>query len=77
MHLQLTTWPEVVTYLESSRGIIVPVSAAFSEIHAELAEAAAMRGPGANKMPMEVFCQLANWFDQPTVSKMRDEMYGD
>ena len=64
-------------FVNGHGGNIAPVSAAFSEIHAELAEAAAMRGPGANKMPAEVFCQLANWFDQPTVSKMRDEMYGD
>ena len=64
-------------FVNGHGGNVAPVSTAFSEIHGELAEAAALRGPGANRMPTEVFCQLANWFDQPNVAKLRAELYGD
>ncbi len=62
-------------FVNGHGGNIAPVSAAFSEIHAELAEAAAMRGAGANKMPAEVFCSLANWYAYP--EQQRDAPLGD
>jgi len=64
-------------FVNGHGGNIAPVGSAFSEIHMELAEATAMRGPGVNKMPSEIFCTLANWFSQPQVRKLCDELYGD
>lgn len=64
-------------FVNGHGGNIQPVNTAFSEIHAELGEAAAMAGPGGNRMPAEVFCRLANWFDQPQVNTLTEELYGE
>jgi len=61
-------------FVNGHGGNIAPVTTAFGEIHLELAEAA---GGGANRMPGEVFCTLANWFAQPKVSALAEELYGD
>jgi creatinine amidohydrolase len=64
-------------FVNGHGGNIMPVNTAFSEIHAELAEAVAMHGPGANQMPAEVFCRIANWYQMPGVETLKKKLYGD
>ncbi len=64
-------------FVNGHGGNIQPVNTAFSEVHAELGEAAALAGPGSNRMPAEVFCRLANWFAMPQVDKLSQDLYGD
>lgn len=64
-------------FVNGHGGNIAPVNTAFSEVHAELGEAAALATPGSNAMPTEVMCRLANWFEMPSVKKLSQELYGD
>jgi creatinine amidohydrolase len=64
-------------FVNGHGGNIAPVNTAFSEVHAELGEVAALAAPGSNQMPAEVTCRLANWFDMPSVKALSQELYGD
>jgi creatinine amidohydrolase len=64
-------------FVNGHGGNIAPVSTAFSEVHAELGEATALAAPGANQMPAEVTCRLANWWEMPAVKKLSEKLYGD
>jgi creatinine amidohydrolase len=64
-------------FVNGHGGNIAPVGTAFSEIHAELGEAVALAAPGANQMPNEVQCRLANWWEMPAVKKLSEQLYGD
>jgi creatinine amidohydrolase len=64
-------------FVNGHGGNIAPVGTAFSEVHAELGEAASLAAPGSNQMPAEVLCRLANWWEMPSVKKLSDELYGD
>lgn len=64
-------------FVNGHGGNIAPVSTAFSEVHAELGEAAALAGPGSNALPLKVVCRLANWWEMPSVKKLSETLYGD
>lgn len=64
-------------FVNGHGGNIAPVGTAFSEVHAELGEAAALAAPGSNQMPAEVTCRLANWWEAPSVKRLSEELYGD
>lgn len=64
-------------FVNGHGGNIAPVSTAFSEVHAELGEATALAAPGANQMPAEVTCRLANWWEMPSVKTLSEKLYGD
>jgi creatinine amidohydrolase len=64
-------------FVNGHGGNIAPVSTAFSEVHAELGEATALAARGANQMPVEVVCRLANWWEMPAVKKLSEKLYGD
>lgn len=64
-------------FINGHGGNIPTINAAFAEIYNELAEVKAMAGPGGNRMPASVRCQLENWYMHPDVAALQRELYGD